>query len=300
MSAEQGEGTPLPNRGVPKPSIRAGLDWLRFSVTETRTAITTYQRVFEGGASGALGEEKTPYPHYDAAFSLDPGRLDMSKSATQGGLFTFTGSALEQWREKGRSERELLAFALLNAKNITRLDFALDVYTPGADPRHVWEEWRGGRANCRARTGTEMKSHADGAEGYTCYIGSRTSARLLRVYDKAAQQRVKGVAWTRIELESKAPMAATLAQAMLETSILDAGRAAVRGFFDAPALAWWQDAMTGPKVANLTPGKRKETSFERWLYETVFPALEKSLRRGDAGLLEKLRELVDLGERMVQ
>jgi len=264
------------------------------------SAVTTYQRVFEGTASGALGEARKPFPHYDGAFSLDPGRVDISESARQGGLFTFTGADLGDWRTLGRSERELLAFALLNAKNITRLDFALDVYAPNADPRHVWREWRGGRAKCRARSGTELNSHEGGVEGYTCYIGSRSSARLLRVYDKAAQQGMQGVSWTRIELESKAPMAGALAQAMLETSIIDAGRAAIRGYFDAPSLAWWQDAVSGPDVENLTPGERKETSFERWLYETVIPALEKAIRRGNAGLLVKLRELVELGDQVTK
>lgn len=47
------------------------------------------------------------------------------------------------------------------------------------------------------------ESNHDGFLGKTITFGSRTSSTFIRIYDKAAEQRVKGLTWTRFECEFK-------------------------------------------------------------------------------------------------
>ena len=51
-----------------------------------------------------------------------------------------------------------------------------------------------------------MRSKKNGRVGKTIYIGSRSSEKMIRIYDKAAEQNQEGV-WIRYEIETKGDFA---------------------------------------------------------------------------------------------
>lgn len=120
----------------------------------------------------------------------------------------------------GDSAERHLSVALSLADQITRVDYAVTSRATPPDPHY-------GR---NAYTLAEMfyASHpqaarpwftGDASGGYTCYVGARESETFLRVYNKEEETRAQDdkegteryrACW-RVELESKASMAAALA-----------------------------------------------------------------------------------------
>src|SRR5574338_1232706 len=104
----------------------------------------------------------------------------------------FAGSALTSENVTDR-----LKYALESGGKVTRIDLAVDV-AQAWDIQELYEVAKTGGAKTRTKKFALITS----TEGTTCYVGSRTSEKFLRIYDKGAQTK-SGRAWTRIELECK-------------------------------------------------------------------------------------------------
>lgn len=226
--------------------------------------------------------------HYRAGARLYPAGTVYYNNAhdEKPGLLVLGGTDLAILRDTLKmSDRELLAIFMRAATSFTRIDYCVNI--DAGHPSELIEQWHDGNKEGRVKTVQRFDSHS-GDGGYTVYVGSRQSDKLLRVYDKAAELKKLGdFVLTRIELQTRKKVAHRMAKAMARDGIKEVGKQVIRDFVNFPDLAWWNDALDGDTVdVQLTPAK--ETSYERWLLEQVLPSIEKRIKAGvELGAIER-------------
>lgn len=289
--------TPLTNRGVPAiPHPKFSIDWLRWTVRD-KAEFPRFMKHFSYVLDGEVASIERPFPFYDMACKMNLGRVDWNtEKPEQGVLFTLTGSDLVEWLRAGGDHQELIDYiCTLPAMNVARLDFAVDIYDPAADPNAFYRALQAGTVKTSARSTSRVESTVNGEKvGVTVYIGSRYSARLLRVYDKAVQTG-SDFHWVRVELELKKEFATLLARQMSERGIVPAGKAAMRDFVGT-GFDWFESALLGPNVDYITPGKRKETKWTKWVKEVVVPNAIKAIAQDVPGFRDAMREALRLAD----
>jgi hypothetical protein len=197
---------------------------------------------------------------------------------------------------------KMVSWALAKAKHIARLDFALDVFDPAAEPRDLLKMWKAGEVATRAQTIMEQTRYVHTKERGivaipTVYIGRRDSERMLRVYDKAGELGVPGH-WVRVELQTRHDQSMALARAMQGAGVAAAGRQAVRNFARAEKCEWYNLALVGP-VVGMAPIRHHSTNTDKWLRMVALPALQRAAtqyaRDGDWSLYDMIeRALSDI------
>lgn len=112
----------------------------------------------------------------------------------------------------GMAVHDLLSFVVRHGGHATRIDLALDTDTPIDTFRRAILD---GEAVTKShiKKSFEMKSlfpDENGLTGHTIYIGSASSERRVRIYDKAAETGDSSRIWTRIEVQHRASAAEAL------------------------------------------------------------------------------------------
>lgn len=166
-----------------------------------------------------------------------------------------------------------------NDYSVSRIDLAIDVP----------ERWEG---VILARllqigwvtTAAKKWQHITGTTGWTVYVGSRTSERFLRVYDKGAQMGTDD-AWTRVELECKGDYARGITKYLCQEGASGAGNI-IKDFADFENYTPWRLAMACPTPFTGIPKVEKQTDTQAWLLNTVAPSLVKALE-GDRSFEKK-------------
>lgn len=266
------------------------IDWLRFTL-EDREAIEDFRWRYQLDAEpiDAVG-------FYNSAVELRTqrgvrvGRVDWhTLHPEQKVCFTFSGRNLDEWRETEFGVMALFAFAASRRAHFTRIDVAIDVLDDDrASIAALVDSVRSGETRLKGKQHSVIQSVSRGMVGTTLYIGSRKSDKYIRVYDKAAEQGLKGKNWTRIELEAKGDYAASLGMRILSDgyglAIAELSRA-----IDCP-LEWWREALDAPETERVkvdrTPGKRLE-----W-QNTVLVSMVGDAIIENAHFRAKVRELL--------
>lgn len=260
-------------------SVSVKIDWLTLTA-HSPTLPETYDEYLSFAASylddlglGGYGLTRVnPNPFYAHAFKVGEGRgvLHVSdRPDRQGMMLVMSGQALafiDGWQF-------LRAATSLNWK-VTRLDLAYDFINVGEDIETTYGLYRAAyHAPKRQVTYIESES------GSTLYLGSRSSAKMLRLYDKAAEQKVP-MDWKRLEIEYKAEAAANAASALLQELDLYGPYALANdalSILDTPASQYASMLEFGGLTAvRSTPQIKGST--EVWLHQSVLPALKKFSR----------------------
>ena len=88
---------------------------------------------------------------------------------------------------------------------ITRCDLAHDFFNGEYTPDQAYTDWQaGGYDNRHMRPRARMHGYDwldDQRTGKTFYIGTPTSSRMVRIYDKGCEQGDKSSPWVRFELQ---------------------------------------------------------------------------------------------------
>jgi phage replication initiation protein len=205
---------PASNTGVQITESTATVDWLSFTMPFSGEGFTTETAArevkdllsdagepLERGAMGYTHGWKIPG---GGRVLHRPDRPDMNIHVS------LPSGALPYLRI---APMDLLRWVFANGGRVTRLDVALDNYeTPIAV---VDEAIRAGHLVSRSTNRTYQGGYNEGG-GFTIYIGSRSSDRFVRFYDKAAEQgRGDGEVWTRCEVEFKGDQAQAAAHHIL-------------------------------------------------------------------------------------
>lgn len=192
--------------------------------------------------------------------------------ARQGVHLILSGHSLEQMRFDV-PDADIVRHVLDGGGKITRLDVAVNIFDGELSPRQVAAAFETGKVQTPAHSGLLLRGIREQNEGFT--LGSRTSERYLRCYDKAAEQKLSDCRWLRIELELKKRRANTLASVLARTpntrSVINR---AIEDFFKMP------DNRELEEVLRDTAGpfpqeNRKMTKTYEWLMNQVAPAMAR-------------------------
>ena len=239
-----------------------GLHWLDFTTkrshVEVVAAVSSLLGEFsERGRGTSLYRWAWDGPHgatVEAGFRL---------RGSENVRVSLTGEACEGLGMTG-------AYALVDmlGGKVTRCDVAVD----GApfSPSAMWEAWQAGHVRTKVPRGhPDSCRRIENGEGTTVYVGSVSSERMLRCYDRRGP--------TRVELQLRRDMAqawwAKVGTAESDERIGELAVALVAGFveFAAPVgvdgnrsrwvrLSWWESFLAGvPALVGLV--KRTPTAF---------------------------------------
>jgi DNA relaxase NicK len=273
------------------------LDWMSFTAPKIDDRTFPLLPPWE---SGITGKPDVPRFGYRSARKFPSGMTVMYDGATStmGWHYIYSGSAIKMLDEVFEDGgQHILNWHISQGHKCTRIDLAIDVYDapsllPVLQDMAEHHEWYG-----TAHSATTIKS-SDG-KGLTIYVGSRTSERFVRIYNKAAQTGQRGD-WTRIECEVKGDSARQVARAIVGLDIGGISMVAygvIERVCRFPTSSW-EAVFDGAKMEIGTP-QVEEKQTEAWILGQVASAVARFEREyPDKKILERLWNAIEdkLGE----
>lgn len=283
------------------PSVSINLDWLRYTsvynpaISEAdnlRIAIPRF-------AEFALTDKDLSNGRgFNRAQQLTIGVVHWhTMQPDQGVSVELTGRDLGASRQAAIADESLLGHIALIHGRISTMDSAVDVYNHHANPNDILAAKERGELRTNVKSigrfeSTQKRKSGEWKHAETIYIGSPSSERQMKIYNKGAQLGLDAD-WTRIEMRWRGDYARAAHIAMLQYGIQETTRAAIISMADYDG-KWWRTAMDG-KLAKIEPVPRPETKTLEWLLGTVYNTLERELdgQHKDI-LLAKFGALLDL------
>jgi len=276
------------------------IDWFQYSVKlpEGESPVDVIERARPQHPITVLtGELGTNISGYDRCLKMGAGRCHYHTLHPENKLsMQWTGQDLSATAEAGLSIETMLQAATAFDCWSTRIDFAIDIKGTPARQLDILEGLNSGSIKTMAqRWGAYLGFQKIGGKVYqdgTVYVGSPSSQRMLRVYDKGKERGTKEL-WTRVELVSRKDASHALAGAMVRNDIGATGRTAVREYIQTD-VAWFEEALQSETVY-IQPVEKPTTDTRRWLLQDVLPILDRMLKAetlGDSDTLYKAVERV--------
>jgi len=252
------------------------LDWLSFTVKGIPDSTVARALLFGQPMTSYI--EVAPMNGYSYAVRHPFGHVVMSnlKRTDMGVHVMFSGSALNQLLEGGIDQFALIRWAVGEHAKVTRIDLAIDLYgTPvNLDKLYYSKQIKGAEGSARKR---EKRENSDG--GYTIYFGSRKSAKVLRVYNKAAEQHLPGVMWTRFEMEIREDAAHEVAAAIMDMprdEVMLYTMGLIKGQYNADD-PLYQELLRSPARQVATTKDASDSTLD-WLLNIVAKTLARQMR----------------------
>lgn len=257
--------------------ISRHIDWLSFTVPQS----VDYRDLFpllewRFVARGMHGyRARFQNPQTNATLDTD------SPDASMGHHFTFSGDALAILRQQqGAQDTQLCSRLLRFGAKSSRADLTINIHGGVLTPRKIQAAVKAGEAKPKANVSRFIEGKSGDVEGDTFYIGSPTSDRQFRAYNKAAEMGVvDGQAWLRLELELRRLRANGAFQSVAANGV-DTTVAGHMGDF----LNWgdmeYQAALSGQSIPPVDI-PRRESNRRRWLTGQVAQALAKEMMLDD-------------------
>lgn len=239
--------------GTPMGSILPLADWHYIG-----RGLHGYQCAYKDSTTGALLQEA--------------GRMEGMGIHLQLG-----GEALHSIRSSnGGTDGPILTSCASWNGRASRIDLAFNIHEGELTPRDFKTAVEKGSAHARSNTWRYIEGKKGDIAGDTFYIGSPTSDRQLRVYNKAAELGIQdNLAWLRLELELRR----LRANAAFESAHRNGVEATITGHM-ADFLAWsnreYEICLSG--LSHL-PAEipRRDSNRRRWLLGQVVQALAKEI-----------------------
>jgi len=249
------------------------IDWLTVSWAATQDL----SEILPQHAGFSVVAEMTTRKHFDTSYKLACGGiLSTSTRDLQGIALDLSGQPLLWLRENGFTQEDQIRLAV-NARRVTRIDYALDIREESNKycPEAVWVAYKRGRIKTRMQPNI-MQLNLRKNGGRSVYWGGDESDNQIRVYDKAKEMKLLYEAWCRVEMQTRGRSADALAYDMSVHGINKAGKAKLRKIFCANDDFWLADVVKDNDI-QITKIRRKETSFQRWIDNSIEPAFEKNM-----------------------
>jgi len=216
----------------------------------------------------ASGKEIRPIQHYTHGLEIsNGGRVFWNeRRPNMGRHVIFSGQCCDII---GVNLKECLSFVHSQGYKTTRLDLAIDVYNTNLSLKHM--ESLILRKVFRSHAQTAPTTRDLMATGHTVQLGKAGSASFLRVYDKAAEQKLD-TSWIRIEISYGARKAKQALAAYLQHDNI---RGMVRDYVSFPTWRKWNVLLDAPKVE--VRYANKTTNTRKWLMESVTKSIAKEM-----------------------
>lgn len=296
-------------------SLESLIDWCAFTVPDWK-ALEAVLTVI-----GIAFQEFVPMPQGRLGYRVQKrcGQIwVLSDGKPEMGMHVeMSGQGCRQFDASSGRWRELISNILDVGGHFTRIDIAIDD-RQGCFPlakakqklirREVRTRFRSGREITGVRFNDKL-----GNGGCTLYFGSAKSDIKIRIYDKAAEQRVT-FPWIRVEAECRGKHATILAHHMLKSDNLGEIVAGVLKNYltfvepasDSnkarwPVSPWWDAFLGSVKKLPLTikTKERKIQGVEAFLFNQVAPSLALWLKL-NGGDLSCLTKLISCGEKRLK
>lgn len=196
----------------------------------------------------------------------------------QGIHVQLSGSVLRYYSTIGVEWKQIIELMKQHGFRTSRVDLAIDLIDSGltqADlSRKTLLPYKG-----KGRT-PKMLPMGTVEDGWTLYVGSRSSDKFLRIYDKGKEQGDADTDYIRVELECKGEVAHAIGWEFAEleqSACVEMAQTLIRNHcnFDIPA---WETALLSRDVnLSIPQGKQKDTFG--WLIKVCAPALAKEIEK---------------------
>jgi hypothetical protein len=246
------------------------LDWLEWTFSaDLSKEFWLPEKLNLRGLSTKDGRTK----HYNSIFTNDYGIIILTNGEKREGThILLTGEPLENIRNDGLTDRELVQHLTVYQGLISRLDVAVNIHDGTLKAQDLEAAYLSGECVTPAR-GAEKRQKLLTDED-TLYIGSPSSERRFRAYNKGAQLHT-GAAWLRLELQLRKLRARAVGAAMVQyTDTRAVINRAIRDFVEFPSLDEYTGALQEAGVS-IAPVPRKPHKTYAWLMNVVAPALAK-------------------------
>jgi len=260
-----------------KLDVGFAMDWL--SVTVKDVPDMTVARALLFGQDMTSYQEIHPMNGYSWAVRHPFGHIVMSnlKRADMGVHVMFSGSALNELMKGGVSPLSMIKWALDQGAKVTRIDLSIDLYGTPVDMEKLYtsKQVKGAEGTSKKRSKIQNDEG-----GYTIYFGSRKSSKVLRVYNKAAEQNLPGVVWTRFEMEIREDAAHETAAAIVDMSPDEASfytMGLIKGHYNADDELYQRLLQAPARYVSTT--KDSSDATLNWLLNTVAKTLAKQMRK---------------------
>lgn len=256
------------------------IDWVS-STFKTGISDLDVRKALSFGFPLKTWTQTAPKFGYKVAFVHPFGIVVMANYARpeMGVHVILTGRSLKELSDRGVPGPKMLDWVFQEHGKVTRLDLAIDVLGTHIDLMSL-----GYSARVKDAPGTARKvNFYGGNDGQTVYVGSRSSEKFMRIYDKAAEQKMQGALWTRFELELKGDSARAAASQMMLLSDLERPEF-IKGLMKSlynPDVQVYQDVINAQAIP-LETSKDVQDNTVTWLMNSVARTLAKTMvRRAD-------------------
>lgn len=247
-------------------TINTIIDWISVTVKNTEWCPDGLEKFGEPKDKGMMGYSVREDMNDGRIILSNPSRPDMGKH------IIYSGETLRHIEYfHNVTAQEIVTFHDENGHRFTRIDIAVDVFG-SFTAKEAIERYENKECVSPMRSANKIQSIT--GKGDTLYIGRRGGAKMVRIYDKAAEQKSEGV-WTRCEGEFRALAAATVARQIRESSQGEKTILAImRGIVNFKGWEAWSEVFIHGEVT--LPSSRKEIgNTEKWLIEKVAPSIAR-------------------------
>lgn len=281
-------------------SVTATIDWLAYTLHWNQDALQNFRHGYDLAALASIltghfnawipQKPCNGYPYVVSAADCTGLRVMASEPNSPMGVHvSWAGSALREV-----DPRNVLHNALAIGAVVRRIDLAVDIHDQTYP--YLFEKML-----LEKTAVTQAKSHQiiTSNTGWTVYVGSRTSEKFLRIYDKQAESGLDHPL-TRVELECKGDYAEGVAQHVNQEGYNNFP-SIIKAFCDFPDHYLWKEHLASPTLSPGIPKKEKTYDTKRWLMESVAPALAKIMVQDHdfyVSFLLKVMTIANIGDRV--
>ena len=236
-----------------------------------------------------------PLHGYEIAARHSTGLKVMTGRSDMGTHLIAPGSALAELQKGGPDPSTLAAHILGMNGRFSRIDLALDAINSKIDFLKSFRAIDAGLAETKATSYLLVQSND---KGWTLYVGSRTSDRFLRMYNKYAEVKRKAPVpegcedWVRFELSASHAWARTFADLASRRELVLFVPAAIREFVFLPTEKHWQSCLSGSATgAGVSRTALRDTRW--WLLNSVTKTLAREVVN-DPTFLDAFKGVLDV------
>lgn len=220
-------------------------------------------------------------------------------STLDGSILVADGNALANIRHDNDNDfcSKVVAVLARSSHHFSRVDIALDVMDDGYLARLIARDVINGKMSFgRRKARVVMGEGTDG--GTTVYVGSRTSPKMMRLYDKSSESKGK-IKSTRIEFELKSEASAEVSRIIAlyngwtKTSLLFTGL--LNEFADWERYPDIMNLCWGDVTTINIPDRERLLDTKDWLRRQVLPTFVRDPMGNGGELWQWFKELVETG-----
>jgi hypothetical protein len=264
------------------PTVDCHLDWVRYTCpwyAEISEPENLERARPPGNDFYPTGEVIDIGQGYNRGLRLKHGAIFWHNDRPEQGISVqLTGQDLNDIRGGELTEIALLEYIAAKRGTVSTLHSCINVHNAGAHVGDLIDQHQAGTLTKRAKTAgvyqSKTKVNGEWISGDTLYVGSAKSSTQVRVYDKAAEQGIRGD-WVRVEIVWRGKRARSAHLRMLSHGIASTTRGAILNQMNSGS-EWWRIAMSGDAVEPL-PIPRKLSNRYEWLRKSVLPALRREI-----------------------